>query len=105
MESGILCPVLHVQVILVQLLKTDLFRRGKTRMCISSIHFFFGRLRSLPSSLGMRRGKKEERPTKEEVDGGNTRDVRDESGGVERCGGGSGRVEKTDHVNRQNSTS
>ena len=28
----------------------------------------------------------------------NTHDVRDESGGAERCGGGSGLVEKIDHV-------
>src|SRR6218665_1306310 len=59
MESGILCPVLHVQVILVQLLKTDLFRRGKTRMCISSIHFFFGRpLFLLPLACGEGRRKR-----------------------------------------------
>jgi len=49
---------------------------------------------------GMRREKKEEKPTKEEVDAGNTHDVMDEFGGAEGCGGGAGRVEKTDHVNR-----
>ena len=37
---------------------------------------------------GIRRGKKEERSSKEEVDGGNTHDVRDEPGGAEECGGG-----------------
>ena len=41
--------------------------------------------------------KKKKRPSDEEVDGGNTRDVRDESGGAEGCGGGSGLVEKTNH--------
>src|SRR6218665_651667 len=48
---------------------------------------------------GMRQEMKEERLTKEEVDGGNTHNVRDEFDGAEGCGGGSGRVEKTDHVN------
>jgi len=42
----------------------------------------------------------EERPSEEEVDGGNTRDVRDESGGAERCGRVSGLVEKIDHDSR-----
>ena len=37
---------------------------------------------------------------KEEVDGENTRYVVDESGGTEGCGGGLGRVEKTDHGDR-----
>ena len=36
---------------------------------------------------GTWRGKKEERPTNVEVDGGNTHHVRDESGGAEGCGG------------------
>ena len=35
---------------------------------------------------GKRRGKKKKRPSDEEVDGGNTHDVRDESGGAEGCG-------------------
>jgi len=38
---------------------------------------------------GMWGGKKKERPSDEEVDGGNSHDVRDESGGAEGCGGGS----------------
>ena len=33
----------------------------------------------------MRRGKKEERPTNHEVNGGDTHDVRDESGGAKGC--------------------
>jgi len=34
------------------------------------------------------------------ADGGNTHDVRDESGGAEGCGGKSGLVEKTNHDDR-----
>ena len=45
----------------------------------------------------MWRGKKKERPFEEEVDEGNTYDVRDESGETEGCGGGSGLEEKTDN--------
>ena len=40
------------------------------------------------------RGKKKKKPSNKEVDGGNTHDVRDESGGAEGCGGESGLVEK-----------
>jgi len=39
---------------------------------------------------GIRIGKKKKRPSDEDVDGGNTHDVRDESGEAEGCGGGSG---------------
>ena len=44
------------------------------------------------------RGKKKKRPSDEEVDGGKTHDVRDESGGAEGCGGESGLVEKIMYV-------
>jgi len=49
---------------------------------------------------GIRRGTKKKRPSDEEVDGGNTYNVRDESGGAEGCGGRSGLVEKTNHDDR-----
>jgi len=45
-------------------------------------------------------GRRKRGRPKKEMDGGNTQDVMDESGGAEGCGGGSGRVGKTDHVNR-----
>lgn len=44
--------------------------------------------------------EEEEMPTEEEADGGNTLDVRDEPGGAERCGRGSGCVEKIDRGDR-----
>ena len=40
---------------------------------------------------------KKKRSFDEEVDGGNTHNARDESGGAEGCGGGSELVEKTNH--------
>jgi len=45
----------------------------------------------------MWRMKKEERLSEEEMDGRNTRDVRNGPGGAEGCGGGSELIEKTDH--------
>lgn len=48
----------------------------------------------------MRRRKNEERSSEEEMDGGTTHDVRDESGRTEGCSEVSGHVEKTDHVDR-----
>jgi len=44
----------------------------------------------------MQRVNKEERPSEEEVDGGNAHDVRDESDEAEGCGGGSRLMKKTE---------
>src|SRR6218665_2406836 len=46
-------------------------------------------------------GRRKKRPSDEEMDGGNTQDVRDESGGAEGCGGGSGLVDCGDNYTRR----
>jgi len=55
-----------------------------------------------------RRGKKEEKSSKEEVDGGNTHGVRDEPGGAEGCGEKSGLCKRLTmavaRINRDDST-
>ena len=67
-----------------------------TTSIVSEDDYFWARDVSKRSGKEYDAGMQEERSSDEEVDGGNTHNVRDEPGGAEGCGGGSGLMEKTD---------